>query len=109
MIREDCFIARTLATRDVPAGLLNCDGPWDRHHLIRKNRLRQELADEVAELAVQDDRNLVTTCRRHHELVERALVRLHRDELPEQIEAFAADFRLEGWLDRYYPPRAEAA
>jgi hypothetical protein len=106
VIRDDCFIARTLATRKgLSDGLLDCDGVWDRHHLIRKNRLRQELASEVAQLAVEDDRNLVTTCRRHHELVERALVRLHRDELPDQIEAFATDFRLEGWLDRYYPRR----
>jgi hypothetical protein len=113
-----CFIHRLLVQRehdgaDFPLGLLLCEGVIDGHHLIRKNRLKQELSRPFSELVggyvFEDARNGILACRRHHDLVERGLVVVKAEELPRRVHAFVAEYDLEGWLDRYYRPEADAA
>jgi hypothetical protein len=119
-----CWVVGVLAGRGaaVPSGLLRCDGQVDGHHLIGKNRIKQELPsgtmgpylmvdrDPPKEVPgrslgeiLNDGRNGVPACRRHHDLVERALVRIAREELPAEVFEFAAELGLGGWLERYYP------
>jgi hypothetical protein len=112
-----CFLADLLRQRqrryphDYSPGLLTCDGIMDCHHLIRKNRLKQErrlieASGRALEKVLEDPRNGVLVCRRHHDLLERALVVLRREELPVRVFEFASELGLEGWLERYYLPQA---
>lgn len=110
-----CWLRDLLAERqgehpfDYSPGLLTCAGELDGHHLLRKNRLKQELPAESIAEALRDPRNGILVCRRHHEMLERGLVVLRRDELPARATDFAEDWNLAGWLDRYYPPMRRAA
>lgn len=107
-----------------PKGLRDCDGKVQRHHAIRAQVIRRMLApgrahlmldDELraakAELnrALNDSRNLLDVCKRHHDLFHAARFAVPREGLPEGLEAFAVDFGL-GWeLDRQYGLREDAA
>jgi hypothetical protein len=100
----NCFVASLLTDRPVPASLKDCGGPGEFHHLIRKNRIKQELSPSLAEKALGDLRNMVPVCRKHHEHVENRRIVIWREDLPAAVHEFAAEYGLEGWLDRYYPP-----
>lgn len=133
-----CFVRRVLvarreeqvrvARRDLaylPDGLLKCDGQMDGHHVLKRQHIKREFARaefphrvvtpgsvvswESLDAMLADPRNGVAACRRHHDLVERALVRLFREELPGCALEFARDAGL-GWrLERDYPLREAAA
>ena len=111
-----CFVAALLKRRraehsvDYSPGLLECRGEMDGHHAgIRKNRLKQEVPADRLAVALSDPRNGLLVCRRHHDLLERGLVVLRREDLPLCVDEFAAEFGLEGWLDRYVGRRREEA
>jgi hypothetical protein len=53
-------------------------------------------------VVLEDARNGILVCRRHHDLLECALVVLRRQELPGRFEEFVADYGLDGWASRYY-------
>lgn len=112
----DCWLRNLLVERqdqwphDYSPGLLTCAGELDGHHVgIRKNRLKQQLSPDVVDEALNDPRNGVLVCRRHHDLLERGLVVLRRDELPARVFEFAREWELEGWLSRYFPYVGRAA
>jgi hypothetical protein len=101
-----CWVSKAFRGRDVPERLRECDGVMDAHHCLRKNRLKQEVPMGLLADALNDRRNGIPACRRHHDLLENAHVRLFRSDLPAEVHEFARDFGLEGWLDRYYPRAA---
>lgn len=136
----ECWLRRLLRERsdehpfDCSPGLLTCAGELDGHHLIRKNRLKQEyphgaffesdkahpvLLTSNPELVthsgislggiLEDPRNGILVCRRHHDMVEGGQVTILRDELPPRVFDFAEEYGLAGWLDRYFPPIGRAA
>lgn len=97
---------------DYSPGLKVCDGPMDVHHIFKKQRLKRECtwADPATlVLILEDGRNGMVVCRRHHDLLERALVVLRRGELPVEFEEFVDDLELDGWASRYWGPRKAAA
>jgi hypothetical protein len=100
----NCFVASLLTDRPVPASLKDCGGPGERHHLIRKNRIKQELSPSLAEKALGDLRNMVPVCRKHHEHVENRRIVIRREDLSPEFDDFCRDYGLEGWADRYFPP-----
>lgn len=126
-----CWVRATLAAREVPLppGLLDCAGQLDGHHLLPKRVLKRERGSGGVRLAattralytgtpsreveyeavtigalLNDGRDGVPACRRHHDLVERALVRIRRAELPRQVEEFAAEIGLGWYLEREFGP-----
>lgn len=120
---------------DWSASALTCAGELDGHHIgISKNRLKQEfpngaffdngkahpvLATSDPELIthrgislagiLEDPRNGVLVCRRHHDMVEGPQLTILRNELPPRVFDFAEEYGLGGWLDRYFPPVGRAA
>lgn len=109
----------------IPRGLLKCDGPLDGHHWLGKSWIKREFPSggfamyEVGvgferhgeddwrwPLAVilSDHRNGSCICRRHHDLIERKLVVIRRNDLPAHVEDFAAELgdRAVARLDRDY-------
>lgn len=112
-----CFVHHLLLKReeegaDFPLGLLLCEGVMDAHHLLPKQRLKQEFSsngtlygggpDVRLGDVLSDPRNGILACRRHHDLVERRLVVVRAADLPQRFSAFCADYGLEGWQSRYY-------
>jgi hypothetical protein len=115
----------------VPGKLLECDGPWDADHLgLSKSWLKSALhtawtkrppgldfwamGDRVFvvpyEAAVaevlNDPRDCVLTCRRHHDMRGNGLVVVRRADLPEHVEEFAAELggRAVARLERDFGP-----
>lgn len=114
----------------IPGGLLRCDGPLDGHHLLSKSWLKREfphgaIDTEPVEKGVlyallpgthdayrrlpdllNDPRNGILACRRHHDLIERASVQLRAAELPRCVFEFAAELgdRAVGRLERDFGP-----
>jgi hypothetical protein len=100
----------------IPNGLLECDGPLDGMHLgLSKSWLKNEFPnggwalypvgdgkwvapnDEGGDWhwplheILNDSRNGVCGCRRHHDLVDRKLIMVRRGDLPGLVEEFAAE------------------
>lgn len=137
----DCWLRRLLEERaeehphDWSPSILTCTGELDGHHLLRKNRLKQELPygviwqpegwvtidpgkayplDGPPEAQVygvgvrtlsailEDPRNGILGCRRHHDMLEAGQVVIQRDELPPRVFEFAEEYGLLAWLERYY-------
>lgn len=126
--RRDVQLRSTRRDRAVlPDGLLACDGQIDGHHVVAKQHIKREHGRAEFPLSVflpgmrevtvwqsldamlADSRNGIAACRRHHELVERALVRLFRDELPAHVFEFAREVAMVPRLERDYPLREVAA
>jgi hypothetical protein len=102
-------------TNWIPVKLLSCDGQLDGHHVgLSKSWLKREFPAGTATLLVSigprykddtvsalcersladllnDPRNGVCACRRHHDMLEAHLIVVHRGDLPEHIEEFAAE------------------
>lgn len=70
----------------------------DLHHVISRQRIRDNLGrgSEIAEHAVEDPRNLVWLCRRHHEQLHTWAMNRVNLEPNGEVYAFAADYGL-GW------------
>ena len=84
-----------------------CAGAMRLCHWIPKQRLR---AKGVPEDAIWDERVVCNGCdEHHHELDFEAIkpMRIRRDQLPPGVEEYAAEWGLEGSLDRDYGPRLE--
>lgn len=118
----------------IPGGLLDCDGRMDAHHLLAKQWLKREFPNGAWALypvgdgawvepdeeggdwhwplgaILSDPRLGILACRRHHDLLERALLRIHREELPARTFDFAAELgpRAEARLERDYRPAVSA-
>jgi hypothetical protein len=80
----------------VPKKLLDCDGPWDAHHLgLSKSWLKREFPDGCGDRTLadllNDPRNCVLVERRHHDMLEAHLIVVRRGDLPEHVEEFAAE------------------
>lgn len=109
----ECWVRPVLLARggDVRGSLLPCDGILDGHHLVRKSTLTTELGLSKADggAVLNDGRNGVFACRRHHDLIEGCAVRLERGELPMVVDEFAAAHGLGWWLDRTYGAREDVA
>lgn len=77
-----------------------CRGVIQLAHLIPKQRLRQY---HVPEGAIWDGRVLCFGCERHHGQLDMArTLRIPRDDLPPEVEAFAFEHGLMWSLDRDY-------
>jgi hypothetical protein len=102
-----------------PAGLRECQGPMQRHHVIKKQTIKrlfpqlpmfatdEEVRENKRRLAAaqKDDRDLLWACKRHHDLHEKAKrIPVPREELPEAVELFAADYGLVYELERQFGP-----
>jgi hypothetical protein len=84
----------------------DCDGPLQRHHVVKRQRIRAAWKSLMAAKrrggpnpwsitkAIEDPRNLVWTCLRHH---------TEETEMPppEGFWAFVAEYNLEAALPRY--------
>ena len=107
-----------------PAGLRECDGKVQRHHMIRQQVIKRmlapgrshlmlddELRDAKANLnrALNDPRNLLDVCKRHHDLWHVARICVSRGDVPDELEDFATDHGLEWELDRMFGLREDAA
>lgn len=112
----------------VPGGLLRCDGVLDGHHLgLSKQWLKswhatqtravgpidlygEPVEDQDFALAnlLNDSRNGVLACRRHHDMLEHAVIVVRRADLPESVEGFAAELgtKAVARLERDYGPRS---
>jgi hypothetical protein len=65
---------------------------------VRENKRRLAAAQN-------DDRDLLWACKRHHDLHEKAKrIPVPREELPEAVELFAADYGLAYELERQFGP-----
>lgn len=120
----------------VPSSLLDCDGPLDGHHVgLSKQWLKREFPHGVIDTEpvepgvlyallpgthdayrrlpelLNDSRNGILACRRHHDLIERHLIVVRRGDLPSSVEEFAAGLggRAVARLDRDFGQRGEAA
>lgn len=71
-----------------------CDGPMEAHHYLPKRMLDDDQA--------QDPRNGVALCRRHHDLVERAVLYAPR---PPQYVQFLLQWGLSGLSARVHSRR----
>lgn len=86
-----------------PSGPCACCGnpSLEFHHVVSVQRLRRlVLADELND-AIADPRNLVATCRPCHERIERAMLHLTVDQLPEHFWRFVAEYDLVGAVPRH--------
>jgi hypothetical protein len=96
-----------------------CAGRLQAHHVIPVQRLRHEhsikawsrtdhplLAVTLDEL-VADPRNGVPLCERHHKAWHDGTRRPLREQLPAEVEAFAAEFWLTFSLDYDFGPAPE--
>lgn len=116
---EACFLARF-----APAGAEECRGPMQRCHLVTKQRLkalwrevhhsrsvrpREWLSGALPATLRQlldDPRLWVPGCERHHRLMDsRRSLRVPREAIPGETEAFCRTVALDGWLDREYGER----
>jgi hypothetical protein len=87
-----------------------CDGHLVKAHLIPKQLLKRE------GLPLWDDAVWVPMCGGptgiggHHGMLDHSrTLRIPRDAIPSDLEAFAAEHGLSYWLDREYGMRQEAA
>ena len=78
-----------------------CEGPIQRAHWLDKQVLKRRAPD----LDIWDRRLWRPVCERHHNLVDRRLLDVPRDLVPESVEELAAGYDLGWWLDRRYGPR----
>jgi hypothetical protein len=74
-----------------------CDGATQAHHLIPQRELRRhyELGDPI----FKNLENVVALCERHHSNVERKLMYLPDEVLPEGFAAFLTHFGFDTWWD----------
>lgn len=107
MSHGDCFLAQF---SDVP-----CEGRMERAHLLRLQTLRRELrkldlpADELLAL-LWSPAVWRPGCTLHHGLLDKARrLRIPRDAIPADTEAFADTYGLAWWLAREYGERSVAA
>lgn len=90
-----------------------CDGQLVRCHLIPRQLLRRELGWRLRR---DDPRTWVWGCGgsmgiggHHGQLDQSRKLRIPRDVLPGELEAFASEFGLSWWLDREYGLLEDAA
>lgn len=127
------FVPYCWASMWVP-GAGPCDGQLIKAHLLPKQVIRRELAAgvkerrfngslrslkevrEALEDLVWDAAVWVPMCGgptgiggHHGQLDHSRTLRIPRDAIPSDLEAFAAEHGLSWWLDRTYGPREEAA
>lgn len=113
-----CWVQRMLAARDgrtVPFGWLTCDGVMDAHHCLPKQLLKREFphgtlyknvnvgpstiqrkTQRTLDALLNDGRNGVPVCRKHHDMIEGRQLVIRRYELPAATVAFAGQLGL-GW------------
>lgn len=129
---NSCMVRLTLTWRKTlpPSSHLHCDGPLDAHHVLPKRLLkrvfphgvyfaegdgwRRTMPDQVGDYSIEtgaarslgdllnDGRNGIPVCRRHHDLIENCAINLSRGELPHEVEEFAAELGLRWYLERTY-------
>lgn len=63
-----------------------CDGKTDAHHIIPQRTLSAHY--QGSHPIFKDDRNVVALCRHHHNLIERHMLYLPDEALPEGFAAF---------------------
>ena len=80
----------------------NCSGRLQAAHLIPRQRLRKHVPKWKVKQAIADHRNGIVLCERHHGLLDRKLLELPREKLPESVEAFAEEYKLKWSLGRDY-------
>lgn len=96
--RAEC-VARKI--RDVGP----CEGRITAHHVIPKQRLRNELGRDTE--AIWDVRNAVPICERHHHLVTVAALRLPARIIPSGAWDFAKEHGMLWSLERDLEPQEE--
>jgi hypothetical protein len=96
----DCFVRRNVP---MDPSLRACDGALDGHHLLAKQWLKREFSPDLwvlcgdfhelrtIEVVLNDSRNGILACRRHHDLIENARVVLSAESLPGCVFEFAAE------------------
>lgn len=117
-------MSRCFFRQFAPDGLRECQGPTQRHHAIKQQTIRrlfprlpmfasdEEIRENKRRLnqALNDGRNHLMACKRHHDLHEQAkAIPVPREELPAVLELFAADYGLEYELERMFGPLEKEA
>ena len=120
---EEGGVSRCFFEDHAPEGIRMCDGRIQAHHMIRQQVIRRLMAparphmmldDELADMkrklarALNDDRNLLPACKRHHDLWHNGRIKVSRSDLPPQLEDFSRDYALEFELDRMFGPLPES-
>lgn len=73
-------------------------GILDAHHVIPQRVIKRNVDPELVTQALADSRNGVMLARYHHDQVEAHMTRIL---IPDQVVAFAADYGLSWWIDKY--------
>ena len=92
----------------------DCDGMLTRHHVVEKRRIKDARSGAKATLPpgaeepplvsvalqtiLEDERNLVIVCDRHHHKIHHAGLRLR--SLPDDIDGFGVDYALSWAVER---------
>jgi hypothetical protein len=81
-----------------------CEGRGEFHHVVPKARIKARLPIELLPAAINDRRNLVPLCRRHHHRITHGF---DRDAMAEvlaerldDLRAFASAYGVEAGLER---------
>lgn len=120
-----------MANRCFLEGRGPCDGRIDPHHLIPQGRIKREYPRGVWRLAtgelvkanrqttgpfgnvarvtlgmlLEDRRNLISVCRRHHDQLHWKRERIELPDLPAEAHEFARELGMMWSLERDYPRR----
>lgn len=118
----DCWVRRNVS---LPPEALSCDGQLDGHHVLPKQWLKSEFSRlrviptrdvlGAATLSdwLNDPRNGILVCRRHHDLLENARIAIDPESLPPCVVEFAAELgeralaRLQQLTNQRYEPTPE--
>lgn len=84
---------------------VSCSGRLDPAHLIREQVIRREVSR--AKAIVWHPATWRPACRRHHSMLDHSKkLRIPREAIPAETEAWAAEHGLTYWLDKTYGERA---
>ncbi len=102
-----CWLSLALNILDPCA--YRADGQPDAAHIgFTENWLsKAPTGPRLSKQEANDPRILRPICRKHHHLLDAKKLRLHRDDIPLDVEEFANDFKLTWKLDREYGPRQD--
>lgn len=92
-------------------GLRECDGPVQKHHVVKQQTIKRQFPavsslapDEVVRrrkrelaAALKDTRNLVSACKRHHDILHSANgFSVAAERWPDSVREFAEELGV-GW------------
>jgi hypothetical protein len=110
----DCWVRRNVP---MDPELRLCDGKLDGHHVLPKQWLKGNVrlpySEQTPASVLNDSRNGILVCRRHHDLLENARIALDVEALPPCVVEFAQELgeralaRLQRLTNQRYEPVRE--